>query len=176
MCGFVFIVAIVLFYKEAVPSADHPTRSSAAEAMLLSMSPRFTHVTQPGGNALIGEYFVADKALDWRKYRPYICMALPLRHGLRTPSASLAPMNNVTCRGGPNRHCTGICVEGGWKISLSTTQPRLDPVISSLVYCESSALDHAATDGGKGQILSRSGGGGEVIPPYPTKFHHYCSG
>nr|CAD7461335.1 unnamed protein product [Timema tahoe] len=42
-----------------------------------------------------------------------------------------------------------ISMEGAWKISLekTTLDSNLDlPIISSLVYCKSSALDHAATE------------------------------
>ncbi|CAG2060522.1 unnamed protein product, partial [Timema podura] len=42
-----------------------------------------------------------------------------------------------------------ISLEGAWKISLekTTLDSNLDlPIISSLVYCKSSALDHAATE------------------------------
>nr|CAD7443343.1 unnamed protein product [Timema bartmani] len=54
------------------------------------------------------------------------------------------------------RKCTRICVEEEWKTILEkTTLSTLDrdsnldlPVIGSSVYCESSALDHAATKEG----------------------------
>nr|CAD7447436.1 unnamed protein product [Timema bartmani] len=47
--------------------------------------------------------------------------------------------------------CTCICIEGRWKTTFST--PDRDSklnisVIGSLVYCESSVLDHAATEKG----------------------------
>ncbi|CAG2053764.1 unnamed protein product [Timema podura] len=48
--------------------------------------------------------------------------------------------------------CTRICLAVEWKTTLSTLDRDSNlylPVISSLVYCESSGLDHAATEVGK---------------------------
>nr|CAD7408012.1 unnamed protein product [Timema cristinae] len=45
--------------------------------------------------------------------------------------------------------CTSIYVEGKCKTTLSTSGLDLNihlPIIGSLVYCESSALDHVATE------------------------------
>nr|CAD7587623.1 unnamed protein product [Timema genevievae] len=50
-----------------------------------------------------------------------------------------------------SRKCTRVCVEAVWKTDLSAPDRDLNldlPVIASLVYCESSAIDHAATEAG----------------------------
>nr|CAD7458511.1 unnamed protein product [Timema tahoe] len=62
------------------------------------------------------------------------------------------------------RKCTRICVEEEYKIILKKTtlstpgqdsNLNLPIIIISLVYCESSALDHAATEAGKSRVGRR---------------------
>ncbi|CAG2066912.1 unnamed protein product, partial [Timema podura] len=53
--------------------------------------------------------------------------------------------------------CTCICVKGEWKTTLSTYNQDLNLnrlVNGSLVYCESGALDHAATEASYVQSMS----------------------